>query len=46
MLGGDKPELAVTGRRLMNLMIESKLLRSGVEIERVLAPGPLAGLPR
>ena len=46
MLGGDKPELAVTGRRLMNLMIESKLLRSSVEIERVLAPGPLAGLPR
>ena len=46
MLGGDKPELAVTGRRLMNLMIESKLLRSSVEIERVLAPGPLAGLSR
>jgi NitT/TauT family transport system substrate-binding protein len=46
MLGGDKPELAVTGRRLMNLMIEAKLLRSGVEIERVLAPGPLAGLSR
>jgi NitT/TauT family transport system substrate-binding protein len=46
MLGGDRPELAVTGRRLMNLMIEAKLLRSGVEIERVLAPGPLAGLSR
>ena len=46
MLGGDKPELAVTGRRLMELMIESKLLRSSVDIERVLAPGPLAGLPR
>ena len=46
MLGGDKPELAVTGRQLMTLMIEAKLLRSTVEIERVLAPGPLAGLQR
>jgi NitT/TauT family transport system substrate-binding protein len=46
MLGGDKPELAVTGRQLMTLMLEAKLLRSKVEIERMLAPGPLAGLQR
>ena len=46
MLGGEKPELAVTGRQLMALMIEAKLLRSSVDIERVLAPGPLADLPR
>ena len=45
MLGGAKPELAVTGRRLMALMLESKLLREGLEIESVLAPGPLAKLP-
>lgn len=46
MLGGAQPELAVTGRRLMALMVDAKLLRSGLEIERLLAPGPLATLPR
>jgi NitT/TauT family transport system substrate-binding protein len=45
MLGGAKPELAVTGRRLMALMLEAKLLRTGLEIEGVLAPVPLASLP-
>ena len=45
MLGGAAPELALTGRRLMGLMLEAKLLREEVEIERVLAPGPLANLP-
>jgi len=45
MLGGTQPELAVTGRRLMALMLEAKLLRSKLEIERVLEPGPLASLP-
>jgi NitT/TauT family transport system substrate-binding protein len=44
MLGGLKPELAVTGRRLMALMLEAKLLRSSVEIEKVLAPGPLESI--
>ena len=33
MLGGPTPELAVTGRRLMALMVEAKLLRAGVDIE-------------
>jgi NitT/TauT family transport system substrate-binding protein len=46
MLGGTTPELASTGRRLMSLMVEAKLLRSGLEIENVLAPGPLLELPR
>ena len=33
MLGGPTPELAVTGRRLMALMVDAKLLRAGLEIE-------------
>ncbi|MFO1323431.1 MAG: ABC transporter substrate-binding protein [Burkholderiales bacterium] len=45
MLGGDAPELAVTGRRLKALMLESKLLNADVRIEELLAPGPLAGMP-
>jgi NitT/TauT family transport system substrate-binding protein len=45
MLGGNPPGLAVAGGRLMALMLESKLLRTGVKIEEVLAPGPLANLP-
>jgi hypothetical protein len=28
------------------LMVDAKLLRSGIDIERVLAPGPLADLMR
>src|SRR5438477_10959789 len=38
MLGGATPDLAVTGRRLMTLMVDAKLLRAGLEIEAVLAP--------
>ena len=45
MLGGDLPGLVVTGSRLMELMLEAKLLRTGLKIEEVLAPGPLASLP-
>jgi len=45
MLGGTKPELALTGRRLLALMLEAKLLRAEVPIETVLAPGPLQTLP-
>ena len=45
MLGGAAPELASTGRRLMRLMLEAKLLRDEIAIESVLAPGPLANLP-
>ena len=44
MIGGKAPELAVTGRRLMALMLEAKLLREGMKIEGVLAPGPLQSL--
>jgi NitT/TauT family transport system substrate-binding protein len=46
MLGGSTPELAVTGKRLMALMVQAKLLRAEVKIEDVLAPGPLAALPK
>jgi NitT/TauT family transport system substrate-binding protein len=41
MLGGSAPELAVTGHKLMDLMLEAKLLQTGLTIETVLAPGPL-----
>jgi len=41
MLGGLKPELAVTGRRLLSLMLDAKLLSRSVEIQTVLAPGPV-----
>ena len=46
MLGGREPELAVTGRRLMTLMVEAKLLRGEIDLGDILAPGPLADLPR
>ncbi|MGH8712517.1 MAG: ABC transporter substrate-binding protein [Casimicrobiaceae bacterium] len=46
MLGGATPELAVAGRRLMALMVDAKLLRTGLEIEGLLAPQPLVNLPR
>ena len=46
MLGGAPPGLVVTGRRLMSLMVEAKLLAGAVDIENVLAPGPLASLAR
>ena len=46
MLGGATPALAASGRRLMTLMLEAKLLRAGVDIESLLAPGPLRQLPR
>jgi NitT/TauT family transport system substrate-binding protein len=45
LLGGAQPELAVSGRRLMALMLEAGLLRMPLEIESVLAPGPLVSLP-
>lgn len=45
MIGGAAPELVPTGRRLMNLMLEAKLLPVGLKIEEVLAPAPLEGLP-
>jgi NitT/TauT family transport system substrate-binding protein len=45
MLGGATPGLVVSGRRLLALMLEAKLLRTGLEIEELLAPAPLAGPP-
>ena len=46
MLGGANPELAVTGRRLETLMLEAKLLKSDLQIEKLLAPAPLEGLSK
>ena len=46
MLGGTSPELAVSGRKLMALMLDAKLLRASVNIGEILAPGPLESLPK
>jgi NitT/TauT family transport system substrate-binding protein len=45
MLGGEHPELVTSGRRLLTLMLDAKLLPRSLDIEQVLAPGPLQGLP-
>lgn len=45
MLAGDKPGLAISGRQLMTLMVEAKLLRNTLEIDSLLAPAPLQKLP-
>jgi NitT/TauT family transport system substrate-binding protein len=45
MLGGSAPELVPTGRRLMDLMLQARLLPSPLKIEDVLAPAPLQSLP-
>ena len=45
LLGGAAPALAVTGRRLMALMLEARLMREELQIESVLAAEPLANLP-
>jgi NitT/TauT family transport system substrate-binding protein len=45
MLAGATPGLVVSGRRLLTLMVEEKLLRGTLDIERLLAPGPLQQLP-
>jgi NitT/TauT family transport system substrate-binding protein len=44
MLGGLRPELAVTGHRLLSLMLDAKLLSKSIEIQTVLAPGPVESL--
>jgi len=44
LLGGEEPGLAESGARLMALMREAKLIRGPVNIEALLAPGPLASL--
>jgi len=46
MLGGTSPELAVSGRRLMALMLDGKLLRAEINIEELLAPQPLRDLAK
>jgi NitT/TauT family transport system substrate-binding protein len=46
MLSGPAPELAENGRRLMQLMVDAKLLHANVDIEELLAPAPLAEIPQ
>ncbi len=46
MIAGAPPSLAVSGRRLMELMLDGKLLRGTVSIDGLLAPGPLQSLSR
>ena len=46
MLGGTSPELAVSGRKLMALMLDAKLLRASVNIGEILAPGPLESVQK
>jgi NitT/TauT family transport system substrate-binding protein len=46
MLAGSAPRLTVAGVRLMDLMLEAKLLPARVKIEELLAPGPLASLQK
>jgi NitT/TauT family transport system substrate-binding protein len=45
MLTGATPSLVTSGRQLMTLMVEAKLLRSRLDIEGLIAPGPLQKLP-
>jgi len=45
MLAGTTPSLVVSGRELMTLMMDAKLLRSRLDIEGLLAPGQLQKLP-
>jgi NitT/TauT family transport system substrate-binding protein len=46
MLAGSTPGLTVTGGRLMDLMLEAKLLPAKVQIQELLAPKPLASLQK
>jgi len=45
MIGGATPELVPAGQRLMDLMLQAKLLPAGLKIDEVLEPAPLQGLP-
>ena len=45
MLAGAEPHLVVSGRQLMTLMVQARLLRSTLQIEGLLAPGSLQNLP-
>ena len=44
MLGGATPELVMSGGKLMDLMLDAKLLRAAVSIRELLAPEPLLQL--
>ena len=44
MLAGTTPELVMSGGRLMDLMLDARLLRAAVSIRELLAPDPLLQL--
>jgi len=46
LLSGKPPGLVTTGERLMSLMVAAKLLPGPIDIQGVLAPGPLQDLSR
>lgn len=46
MIGGESPTLATSGRRLMQLMLDARLLSAATDIERLLAPDVLLELER
>ncbi|MET0209035.1 MAG: ABC transporter substrate-binding protein [Burkholderiaceae bacterium] len=46
MIAGASPTLAETGQRLMQLMLDAKLLRSKLDIASLFAPGPLEKLAK
>jgi NitT/TauT family transport system substrate-binding protein len=45
MIGGPTPLLAASGRQLMTLMLDAKLLRGAVDVNALFAPAPLESLP-
>lgn len=45
LLSGPDPALAKTGRGLMQIMLEQRLLKGAADIDALLAPAPLENLP-
>jgi hypothetical protein len=44
LLAGTTPEIVMSGGRLMDLMLDARLLRAAVSIRELLAPEPLLQL--
>ncbi|MGH8645994.1 MAG: ABC transporter substrate-binding protein [Gammaproteobacteria bacterium] len=44
LLGGQHPLLASSGRRLMQVMLDQRLLNTAPDVQAILAPGPLEDL--
>jgi NitT/TauT family transport system substrate-binding protein len=45
LLAGTSPTLVASGRQLMTLMLEAQLLSRSIDVEPLLAPGPVQRLP-